>query len=442
MFTRVRPLLGLLSLILLAAVLTSTSQQAHAQTSWHVRYFNNTTMSGDPVVSRYEDKVFYDWGEGSPAPGVDVDNFSARWEGNIYLDKSTVWRFVTTSDDGIRVFINNSPIIQAWYDTQAHTTTTDIYLAAGNYPVRVEYYDAGGSAVAQFSWAPATTINAWRGEYFNNLTLSNQPVLVRDDANIDFDWGTASPAPGTVSTDDFSVRWTRTVQFAPGTYRFTATTDDGVRLWVNNQLVINNWVNQTVTTKTADLSLSGAVPIKMEYYDAKDNAVAKLSWTAVTSPSTPTTPIPTTAVNWDAAYFNNYSLDGSPAMTRIDPQIHFTWGSSSPQPNVVAADNFSVRWSKTVNFPAGTYTFRTTVEGGARVWVNGQLIIDQWQPQFRHLVPERARTLLALGRASEAEKELDDYVETALPGSYSLSLQLHVCYKDSCDNRRGRCGWR
>ncbi len=382
MFTRIRPLLGLLSLVLLTIALMGQPAQAQT-TAWHAEYFNNRTLSGSPVLDRFEDRIFYNWGQGSPDPVVNVDEFSARWNGNIYLNQSTVWRFVATTDDGMRVFINNSPIIDVWNDSQAHTVTTDIYLAAGNYPVRVEYYEAGGNAVAQFSWSPATTINAWRGEYFNNRSLNNQPVLVRDDANINFEWGTGSPAPGIVTVDDFSVRWTRTIQFNPGTYRFTATTDDGVRLWVNNQLIINNWIDQPVTTKTADIFLSGGVAVRMEYYDAGDNATAKLSWTAVTLSPAPTVPAMPTAVNWDAAYYNNFSLDGSPVMTRIDPQIRFTWGSSSPQPNLVNANNFSVRWTKTLNFAPGTHTFKTTVEGGARLWVNGQLIIDQWNPQYK-----------------------------------------------------------
>lgn len=369
---------------MLTLLLAGKNLSAQNQTNWNAKYFNNRDLSGTPVISRNENKIFYDWGEGSPDPAINVDNFSARWSGNINLDTSTVWRFTATTDDGMRVFINNNPIIDVWYDSQAHTVTTDIYLAAGNYPVRVEYYDAGGSAVAQFGWQPATNITQWKGEYFNNSSLANQPVLIRDDAAINFEWGTGSPAPGTVPSDNFSVRWTRSQHFDAGSYRFTVTTDDGARLWVNNQLLVNAWVNQTATTSTADIFLpGGVVQVQMEYYDDKGDATAKLSWTAVTSSSPPTTPLTPTAVDWNAAYYNNFSLDGSPIMTRIDPQIHFTWGSSSPQPNLVNADNFSVRWTKNVNFAPGTYTFRTTVEGGARLWVNNQLIIDQWQPQYR-----------------------------------------------------------
>lgn len=387
-----RPFPGLLFLILFTLILGS--QKAGAQTVWHAEYFNNRNFSGAAVVDRYEDKIFYDWGEGSPDPAINVDNFSARWNGNIYLDQSTIWRFVATTDDGMRVFIHNEPIIDVWYDSQAHTVTVDRYLAAGTYPIRVEYYEAGGGAVAQFSWAPATSINNWKGEYFNNTSLAGQPVLIRDDAAVNFEWGTASPAPGTVPSDNFSVRWTRAQHFNAGSYRFTVTTDDGARLWVNNQLIINAWFDQPATTYTADLFLpGGVVPVRMEYYDAKDDATARLSWTPVSGSTTAPAALTPAAVNWDAVYYNNFSLDGSPAMSRVDPQIHFTWGSSSPQPNLVNADRFSVRWTKNINFSPGLHTFKTTVEGGVRLWVNNELLIDQWTPQYRVIESAASITL-------------------------------------------------
>lgn len=382
-----RPFYGILFCLITTFFLLN-HQSAAAQTTWHAKYYNNRDLSGTAVVERYEDKIFHNWGEGSPHPDINIDNFSAVWNGNVYLNQSTVWRFVATTDDGMRVFINNSPIIDVWYDSQTHTITKDIYLEAGSYPIRVEYYDAGGDAVAQFSWHPSGSnsapINYWKGEYFNNSSLANQPVLIRDDANINFEWGTGSPAAGTVPNDNFSVRWTRTMPFSPGVYRFTVSVDDGARLWVNNQLLIDAWKDQPLTTYTADLYLPGGnVPLEMLYYDGKDTATVKLSWAPLSSGTAPTTPTTPTAVNWNAAYYNNFSLDGAPAMTRTDTNINFTWGSSSPQPNLINANTFSVRWNKDIQFAAGTYTFKTTVEGGVRLWVNNQLIIDQWQPQYK-----------------------------------------------------------
>ena len=66
---------------------------------------------------------------------------------------------------------------------------------------------------------------AWEGRYWNNRDLSGNPVLVRQDASIDFDWGGGSPATQ-VFTDNFSAQWTQTASLPAGTYRFSATADD------------------------------------------------------------------------------------------------------------------------------------------------------------------------------------------------------------------------
>jgi hypothetical protein len=123
----------------------------------------------------------------------------------------------------------------------------------------------------------------WQGEYYNNLWLAGSPALVRTDTNIDFDWGMGSPDPS-ISADDFSVRWTRTVNLESGDYRFTTETDDGVRLYVDGILIIDEWYDQAPTIHTADLNLSaGDHSLRMEYYENGGGAVARLSWEPIQS---------------------------------------------------------------------------------------------------------------------------------------------------------------
>ena len=70
-----------------------------------------------------------------------------------------------------------------------------------------------------------------------------------------------------------------------GTYRFTTSTDDGVRLWVNNQLIINKWRNQAELAFSAEITLpAGRIPVKMEYYNAENQAIAKLNWERLDGP--------------------------------------------------------------------------------------------------------------------------------------------------------------
>jgi hypothetical protein len=113
--------------------------------------------------------------------------------------------------------------------------------------------------------------------------------MVRDDGAgfLDFDFGLGSPSSSCgVGVDNFSTRWTRTVNFSAGTYRFTATGDDGIRLYVDGQLKIDQWIDQAPTTYTADVALSaGNHDLRFEFYENGVGAVARLSWTQISTPA-------------------------------------------------------------------------------------------------------------------------------------------------------------
>ncbi|MBV7338630.1 hypothetical protein KFU94_62515 [Chloroflexi bacterium TSY] len=135
---------------------------------------------------------------------------------------------------------------------------------------------------------------AWRGEYFANSNLAGAPILVRQDEEIDFFWETRSPAAG-VPADRFSVRWTRTVFFASGIYRISVLTDDGMRVWLDGNLIIDEWSDQRSATFDVDINISeGLHDLRVEYYENTLGARARVWWKQLTGPS-PTstwTPVP------------------------------------------------------------------------------------------------------------------------------------------------------
>jgi hypothetical protein len=346
--------------------------------NWRGEYFNNRDLTGAPALVRDDAEINIDWGTGSPAPGVvDNDNFSVRWTRSLNFPAGN-YRFRLVVDDGARLWVNNALIIDQWREQGVTTYTADIYVPGGATPVRLEYFDYVGGAIARLSWEQLderpTPTGRWRGEYFNNRDLSGTPALVRDDEQVDFDWGTGSAIPGTLEHDNFSVRWTRTVDLPAGTYRFHVRTDDGARLWVNDRLLIDQWRIQPDTAYQAEIALSGgATAIKLEYFEAGDTARISLWWESLEQPA------PTG--RWRGEYFNNRDLSGSPALVRNDEAIDFIWGSSSPAPGVINADNFSVRWTRSLDLAAGTYRFRARADDGVRLWVNNRLLIDEWRSQ-------------------------------------------------------------
>lgn len=362
-------------LLAMAGVATPTQAQPSGDTGWQATYWNNPDLAGDPVLTRIEADINYNWGAGSPNPSVTADRFSARWTRLLNLAGGR-YRFTVVADDGVRLWVDNRLLIDRWQVQAAQTYSGEISLAGGAAPVRLEYFENIGGAEVRLSWTRLATASRWQGEYFNTIDLAGAPALVRSDTDLNFDWGNGSPAPGIVNSDQFSVRWTRQVNLPAGRYRFTATVDDGVRLWVNDQLIVDRWQVHSVTPYTGEIFVNGGtVPVRMEYFEADGLATARLTWAQVAETAAP---LPTTgAVTWRGEYFDNITFNGPPVLVRSDGAINFDWRGGSPAPEI-RADRFAIRWTTTLNLPPGRYAFTARADDGIRVWVNGRLIIDQW----------------------------------------------------------------
>jgi len=195
------------------------------------------------------------------------------------------------------------------------------------------------------------------------------PKVVRKDDMILFNWGDGSPDPA-IPLDNFSVRWTGSLYLRAGDYDFFPYTDDGVRLYVDGQLVIDEWHDQGPTQYRSSLPLSeGTHFIRMEYFDRTGGAQANLWWHNVT-----VYPL------WLGEYFSNKDLSGSPTVVRGDDDIDFDWSSASPADGV-PQEGFSVRWTGDFFFDSADYTFNVTADDGVRLWIDGVAAINEWRDQ-------------------------------------------------------------
>lgn len=138
---------------------------------------------------------------------------------------------------------------------------------------------AGTTVLAQ-KMKPATGLKAGlTGEYFNGPNFERK-VLTRTDPQVDFDWNWQSPGPG-VQREYFSVRWTGKL-YAPtsGQYRFSATVDDGVRVWVGGKKVIDEWRKQDDSRFVGEIALNGKrfYDLRIEYYNDWKGSVISVFW--------------------------------------------------------------------------------------------------------------------------------------------------------------------
>ncbi|CAM3965785.1 PA14 domain-containing protein [Corallococcus soli] len=173
----------------------------------------------------------------------------------------------------------------------------------------VQELDLRGDAAGSGLGIPT---GAFRGTYFSDKNLTLQ-AFQRRDAAIQFNWGTGSPGTG-VGVDNFSVRWEGDWNFAStGTYRFSTTSDDGSRIYVDGDLVVDHWSDHGATTLTGDVTLTAGVHrVKVEYYEATGGASATIGWTLRSSTVPGTGGIPTPPSGWVLDMQDDFnSLDGN-----------------------------------------------------------------------------------------------------------------------------------
>ena len=360
---------------------------------WRGEYYANRDLSGSAALVRYDPAIDFDWGAGSPDPGLPADDFSVRWTRTLGFEAGT-YRFFSSTDDGVRIRVDGQLVVDAWYDQKLpNTHTGNLTVSSGQHTVEVTYYDHGGQASAHVWWNRLGSFQGWKGRYYGNPELRGSPELIRDDPAIDFDWGEGAPVPW-MPSDNFSVVWERDVTFQRGSYDFYVRSDDGVRVWIDDGLVMDYWRPMDYQYHyVRGIDLQGTHTVKVEYYEAAGGARIQFWWERQGAPSAQPTPRPTPTPltpptseppltvpgPWQAEYFDNRDLVGSPVLTRQDQTIDFDWGWGTPTPEV-GRDNFSVRWSGTFSFPAGHTCFTTTSDDGVRLYVDDQLIIDAWRP--------------------------------------------------------------
>ena len=258
---------------------------------------------------------------------------------------------------------------------------------------------------------PPLSQDYWRGEYFNNASLEGEPVLVRlDPVNLEFNWILDSPAPN-VPADNFSVRWTRLVDFLDGgDYRFYAEADDGVKIQVDGQLVLNNWNLFAPITYQGDLHdvSPGLHPVTVEYFESGGHARIKV-WADRRHLEDD---------KWVGQYYANPDWQEPAVLTRQDETIDFDWGDSSPAPGLGHSD-FSIRWRRTIHFTdGGNYRFFAEVAKRDRV----RIFLDDW---------------LLVDKSKDGGGTVEGYFSELGPGFHTVTVE----YLDESGGARIKFDW-
>ena len=269
---------------------------------WYGQYWNNTTQSGTPALVRNDAAVSFNWGFGTPNTAlVFSDYFSARWSRSFNFVGGT-YRFTLAADDGIRLWVDGNVAFDRYTYVGGQTYQVDVGITPGMHTITVDYVEQAGLAYARATFVrvsgnipgpqpcsstacpPSPSNGPWSAQFFNNLNLDGAPVFAANYQGIRFNWGYGSPS-GNVPADNFSARFTQYRYFPAGVYRFVARADDGVRIYVDDKLVINQWVQQSARTVTGDATLTaGSHLVRVEYFELAGLAELEVRWEFLGNP--------------------------------------------------------------------------------------------------------------------------------------------------------------
>jgi len=237
-----------------------------------------------------------------------------------------------------------------------------------------------------------TPSDQWKLEIWNNKDLTGAPVEQRYEApapgggglGFGFIWGNSGTPSSCVGTENYSVRFTRNMFFSKAAnYEFTLFVDDGVRFWIDGVNVLDEWRDPQHLDFIRSIPLTeGFHTLQVDYYQALGNSHAFLDWKEVAPTACANSPLPTND-QWKLEIWNNKDLAGAPAEQRYHPgadSFYFQWGDSSKPSSCVGTENYSVRFTRNAYFSkAATYTFTVQVDDGARLWIDGVNLLDEWR---------------------------------------------------------------
>src|SRR4051794_4420820 len=319
------------------------SRLALSGTGLTAQYFHNSDFTG--LADIRTEGVSHNWGSGSPGAGIDADSFSVRWSGQVMPQYSQTYTFNVLSDEGVRVWVDGKMLVDDWIPHVRRNQSGTIALQANQlYDIRIDYFEATGPAQMQLSWSSASQVSqiipidrlyqspsGLLGSYTDNAS----GAITRIDPTVDFDWGAGSPNVA-IKADNFNATWTGQL-FADysQSYTFSTRSDDGVRLWIGNELIIDDWNIHGPTDNfgAKQLEAGKLYDVRVEYFESVGGAQIALKWS---------------------------SADQTSDSFEAIPQSHLRATKATPvtfqNPLGVGADPFVVQWN-------GNYYMTMTTDG-------------------------------------------------------------------------------
>jgi glucose/arabinose dehydrogenase len=367
-------------------------------------YYDNINFT-NLRVTRTDPTVNFNFGTGSPDPSIASDTFSVRWTGLVEAKFNEEYTFYTTSDDGVRLWVNNQLIVNNFRNQPAtEIASQKILLEAGKkYDIRLDYFENTGFAVSRLAWSSNSQIK----EIIPQSQLYVEGVAPTANLNV-----TNINSPG-ASDYTFTVTYSDNVAVnvaSLGNTDVLVSGPNGFSQLAQYVSSSGNTTNGTPRTATYRINAPGEIwsATSNGFYNIslQGSEVSDVNGNFATGATLGRffVDIAGTGIGLRGEYYDNENFTNL-KLTRTDSSINFDYGLGSPSP-LIAPDTFSVRWTGRVEPRyTETYTFYATSDDGIRVKVNGQQIISRFFDQ----PPTEAQGTIALQAGQKYDIEIEYY---------------------------------
>jgi hypothetical protein len=352
-------------------------------------YYNNDDFTG-ASVQRVDSAIDFNWGQAvSPIEGIDGTTWSARWLGTVKADRTETYTFYTTANDGVRLWVNDVLLIDRLDNTGTDSYAATIDLVAGQtYSFRMDYRQTSGAAYAKLEWSSASqareTVCSTHFE-----TADQTPTLILPSAQ-----NGIGSQPIVFSGSQGNAIGVTELHYEGNLLTLTLTSQGTVTLNGQNGLDVTTGTANGLNTMTISGSLESinAALDGLCYTRATGSTAAdSINFTVInpaaeggsrsSSGSVQINAVQTSNPGLVATYYSDTWL-GTAVATQIDSNVNFDWASGTSPVAGVGSSSWSARWDGLITAQAtGTHTFFTTSDDGCRLWVNNQLLIDNWGSQ-------------------------------------------------------------
>lgn len=399
-------------------------------------YYNTRDLSGAIILTRTDTTVDFSWGNGTPDPSINTNVFSVHWSGQVLPCFTETYNFRTRSDDGVRLWVDGTLIIDNWTNHGPTYDIGNINLEAGKrYDIVMEYYEAYGGAVAELEWNHAsdpTYVTVPKSQLFKDassteyiasgtsadVTINPPPmeiysvseggsfcladgglIISLSDSETDVDYqlyldGTpvGTPITGTGVSIDLPTENNAGTYTIIGAHQSNGciTPMDGSAVIEDaapDSPTIGTITQPTCTKLTGEVTLNNLplvwsikqTPNDTTYYGT-GNSTTITNLEVGTYNFTVSNDVSQTGLIGE--YYNNITLTGDIAFTQTDATIDFDWVTGSPDAATLGNDYYSIRWSGKVKpLYSETYTFYTRSDDGIQLWVDGVGLVQKWIDQ-------------------------------------------------------------